>query len=432
MGKVKVVSCPKCGDEREVSYATFVSFKSGKTNPVCPACRKAETATRQGRKVNCPLCNEEREVPRDTFNKINAGKLSGNCKKCQVKVSNEKKAKYEITCPVCKVTRDCAMSAYYKVKNGKSDGKCMKCFNEAKKENSLGDKRIAVCGSCGESREVSRTTFRDIQSGKVEKCDKCEKQRRKDEALGDKRVFECPSCNTVREIDPATLSAINQGRLTGRCHPCSIKYRDAKRYANDPSCGKPKKLWFTRCPRCKKCREIHRIIATRIIRGESAGLCRKCSSYMNGKKNVIPWNKGSNPNMKEDNRRKRAIYRRNNKEKLKLQYKKYYESNKEKVLKKNRANCHNRRALGVINSSIIDRLIEDQIVGGKLLCYLCNCNCESNYHVEHATPVSRGGTNDYENLWISCQTCNLSKSAKTLEEYIHIKILDYFGDSYGV
>jgi 5-methylcytosine-specific restriction endonuclease McrA len=37
---------------------------------------------------------------------------------------------------------------------------------------------------------------------------------------------------------------------------------------------------------------------------------------------------------------------------------------------------------------------------------------------EHKTPLSRGGSNDYENLGIACKRCNGSKRDKTVNEYI--------------
>ena len=34
------------------------------------------------------------------------------------------------------------------------------------------------------------------------------------------------------------------------------------------------------------------------------------------------------------------------------------------------------------------------------------------FEVDHIIPVSRGGTNDYENLTLACRWCNRSKGAK--------------------
>ena len=38
-------------------------------------------------------------------------------------------------------------------------------------------------------------------------------------------------------------------------------------------------------------------------------------------------------------------------------------------------------------------------------------------HIDHIMPVSKGGTNDRENLVYCCAPCNLSKHAKTPEEW---------------
>lgn len=55
-----------------------------------------------------------------------------------------------------------------------------------------------------------------------------------------------------------------------------------------------------------------------------------------------------------------------------------------------------------------------------LTCYLCLTPISfENSHLEHKIPLSRGGTNVYENLEVSCQHCNHAKGNKTTEEYIN-------------
>lgn len=51
-------------------------------------------------------------------------------------------------------------------------------------------------------------------------------------------------------------------------------------------------------------------------------------------------------------------------------------------------------------------------------CYYCQISLnEHNFGIDHAKPVSRGGTNDVSNLVASCKTCNSSKGAMTSIEY---------------
>lgn len=61
-------------------------------------------------------------------------------------------------------------------------------------------------------------------------------------------------------------------------------------------------------------------------------------------------------------------------------------------------------------------------------CWYCGCQLtqhdrgasgqlQATANLEHKTPKSKGGKNDDENLVYSCQQCNFSKSASTVEEY---------------
>lgn len=40
------------------------------------------------------------------------------------------------------------------------------------------------------------------------------------------------------------------------------------------------------------------------------------------------------------------------------------------------------------------------------------------FHVDHKHPVARGGVNELDNLWILCAPCNLSKGARTVDEFL--------------
>ena len=54
--------------------------------------------------------------------------------------------------------------------------------------------------------------------------------------------------------------------------------------------------------------------------------------------------------------------------------------------------------------------------GGR--CYYCSVDIENNFHIEHMTPLSRGGRNDVSNICLACAPCNLRKHTKTAEEFI--------------
>lgn len=48
---------------------------------------------------------------------------------------------------------------------------------------------------------------------------------------------------------------------------------------------------------------------------------------------------------------------------------------------------------------------------------LCGVRLGNKYHVDHKTPLSRGGSNWPRNLQLLCQPCNDSKGVKTMKEW---------------
>lgn len=50
--------------------------------------------------------------------------------------------------------------------------------------------------------------------------------------------------------------------------------------------------------------------------------------------------------------------------------------------------------------------------------YKCTyCGSSEFLQIDHVIPLSKGGTNDRENLTTACRSCNLSKGNKLLEEW---------------
>ena len=91
-----------------------------------------------------------------------------------------------------------------------------------------------------------------------------------------------------------------------------------------------------------------------------------------------------------------------------------------------KAKRHERRMLfkkgGELTQFTVQMIYEDNIKRfGTLTCYLClNPVPFGKDHLEHKTPLSRGGTNEYNNLEVSCQHCNCKKHNKTLEEFLKL------------
>lgn len=78
-------------------------------------------------------------------------------------------------------------------------------------------------------------------------------------------------------------------------------------------------------------------------------------------------------------------------------------------------------ALGEIRDyTILNKLISDEgltgIIGDGYTCQYCG-ERGKRLECDHVVPVSRGGSNEHENLVTACFACNRSKRAKTVEEW---------------
>ena len=132
---------------------------------------------------------------------------------------------------------------------------------------------------------------------------------------------------------------------------------------------------------------------------------------------------------KEKIAKRKKRYRQTNKEKIKQ----YQENNKEHRAKyrkeyrktlagkqSRKAYNHNRRGLTKgLTKKIIQCVYEANLAKhGVLTCYLCNKPIINNDDcLEHSTPLTRKGTNNFNNLGIAHQSCNNQKGVKTLNEY---------------
>ena len=75
---------------------------------------------------------------------------------------------------------------------------------------------------------------------------------------------------------------------------------------------------------------------------------------------------------------------------------------------------------GELTIKTIQLVYEDNIKKyGTLTCEYCKNLIEFGKDtLDHKIPLSRKGTNDYENLCVACRRCNCSKGTKTVEEFM--------------
>lgn len=98
-----------------------------------------------------------------------------------------------------------------------------------------------------------------------------------------------------------------------------------------------------------------------------------------------------------------------NRDRIKLYIKQWIEENRDKK----RAAHRNRKARkrqngGSHTAADVNEIFKWQ--RGK--CAYCPVRLDKNFHVDHITPLSKGGSNDRKNLQLLCGPCNLSKSAR--------------------
>jgi len=115
-------------------------------------------------------------------------------------------------------------------------------------------------------------------------------------------------------------------------------------------------------------------------------------------------------------------YRQNNKE----YYKKHQRQYRKTLIGKAgmKVDAHNRRTLlKGLTKETVQRVYEANIEKyGVLTCYLCfKPITDNNDSLDHSTPITRKGSNDFENLGIAHGICNSKKGTKTLKEWNYKK-----------
>lgn len=113
--------------------------------------------------------------------------------------------------------------------------------------------------------------------------------------------------------------------------------------------------------------------------------------------------------------RKAREWHNKNKERANERAREYYKANKSTLIDVARNNKARRKgAEGNFTPDDVRRIIDEQ--GGQ--CVYCNADVTAERHVDHKTPIVRGGTNWPSNLQVLCPNCNLRKGAKTHEEFL--------------
>lgn len=186
---------------------------------------------------------------------------------------------------------------------------------------------------------------------------------------------------------------------------CSMSCRDAARRAERINEADE----TARCARCKQRRPFADFV--KAGNGLPHSYCKPCSSEWFHER------RGTPPEKRKPYVAAFTVTAEEKKARIKAYGIGYRKRNAEKIAMWNRLRRHKERAAGEIP--------HPYEIGAMLCAQDARCNyCDellAAYHIDHKTPLSRGGTNDMENLQLLCPTCNMSKGAKTHEEFLSFR-----------
>lgn len=112
---------------------------------------------------------------------------------------------------------------------------------------------------------------------------------------------------------------------------------------------------------------------------------------------------------------RKRIYRAANRELMVKRSTDYYRRNPDAAWKRDR----DRRAREInAEGSHTMEDVRRQLANQDGRCYYCNIVLQS-YHVDHVIPLSRGGSNNPDNIVCACPPCNMKKHNKTPEEWLN-------------
>lgn len=188
---------------------------------------------------------------------------------------------------------------------------------------------------------------------------------------------------------------------------------------------------------CTKCKENKPFEAFSKDAQKKDGLrssCKECKKSYD--KSYVEKNKeakySKNSAYNATHKKEKAAYDKHRREQqsdiIKRQKRKYYHNGGKEVGNKWKSNnkelvrsyAHNAKAKrrSLMADSILSHkeLTEWQKQQEKV-CTYCSCECEDSYHIDHVTPLTKGGKHELINLAISCPSCNHSKGNKTLDQW---------------
>lgn len=253
-----------------------------------------------------------------------------------------------------------------------------------------------VCTKCG--RELPATTeffrpHRQCRYGLRPDCRECSDTQR-----AAYRAIHRKELNAKQLARYVPVSETRSEHPSGDCERCGKPIPKGKR-ANARFCG-------VQCRERAKCSRTYQR-----VKADPERLARKRER---GRKWAAPENRRERARL--DAAERRLADPEGTRKAKRREYEKHRERYIERALKWQRDHPESKRATSSRRRSATGSHtaadIAAQISRQRGRCFWCKAKTGSNYHVDHVVPLAAGGSNDPENIVISCPACNLSKGAK--------------------
>ncbi len=122
-------------------------------------------------------------------------------------------------------------------------------------------------------------------------------------------------------------------------------------------------------------------------------------------------------NHKEESRIYQLAYRLKNKEKRSAAAKLWKKNNKSSVRASNWKRKAIKRSATVKDLVVIRNFIQSFKTKKKIRCYYCGNSINGTFHIDHVKALALGGEHSIDNICVSCQECNLTKSVRPIGEW---------------